>query len=608
MAYTNFSDRAGTGGPVSSERGFEGPVYDSGGQGYNVKHATYGATGDGTTDDRAAFAAADTAAGGATIFVPSGTYVFDSDITISSPVAMAGGAVLKPASGVTVTLTTVDAGLYQIFDLSSGGTIALTTVALVYPQWWGAAGDGTTDDTTALQAAIDAAEAAGGGTVYISPGAYLVTSSLTVENGDMRLIGAGMGAEIKASSVTGPVVIVGESAAATEGYHLADFRISGSATSGVQVSPSTNINHSTTNVVLERIHLGSPSGGGTALTATDGFDLRNTYGSCFRDLSTNGSTISNACFKTGTFFNANVLSNLYTSNFCTYNFYFDGDQANYCQNLVAQGGDNGIFFREGDSWHIDTFYTENVVKPLVIGINATNNVSNCQFTNLYLSGAYSSHPQLSDREAAIDLDYAVYCSFDNVHCLGLFNIGNSAPVSFSGGGGSGAIAVARMNDAGAIQSIEVLNGGSGYTAAPTVTIGGSGSSATATASITGDEVTSISVDTAGTGYDPSDGYLVFCTYNRAEYCVFRNVTTNTQGTNVPANAGPQYAWLVHKSGANTASGITIHDCNELVNSNVRTRGTLYKEPGGYNYNYHLVYIDSSGARQTRAYTAPAFTP
>lgn len=45
---------------------------------------------------------------------------------------------------------------------------------------YGATGDGTTDDTAAIQAALDAASAAGGGRVMLPPGTYLVSSMLTV--------------------------------------------------------------------------------------------------------------------------------------------------------------------------------------------------------------------------------------------------------------------------------------------------------------------------------------------------------------------------------------------------------------------------------------------
>lgn len=66
---------------------------------------------------------------------------------------------------------------------------------------YGATGDGATDDTSAIQACIDACEAAGGGTVYFPPGSYKVTAALTVTEG-IVLLGAGIGADTTAIGAT----------------------------------------------------------------------------------------------------------------------------------------------------------------------------------------------------------------------------------------------------------------------------------------------------------------------------------------------------------------------------------------------------------------------
>jgi uncharacterized repeat protein (TIGR01451 family) len=74
-------------------------------------------------------------------------------------------------------------------------------------------------------------------------------------------------------------------------------------------------------------------------------------------------------------------------------------------------------------------------------------------------------------------------------------------ITFSGGGGSGATAVATVVG-GVVTGITITNGGSGYTSAPTLTIStaGSGSGATATAILTNGVVTGYTINTAGTGY------------------------------------------------------------------------------------------------------------
>lgn len=54
---------------------------------------------------------------------------------------------------------------------------------------FGATGDGTTDDTAAIQAAINYAQA-NGCSLYIPPGIYLISATLTIDNGGLVLQGA----------------------------------------------------------------------------------------------------------------------------------------------------------------------------------------------------------------------------------------------------------------------------------------------------------------------------------------------------------------------------------------------------------------------------------
>jgi len=72
----------------------------------------------------------------------------------------------------------------------------------------------------------------------------------------------------------------------------------------------------------------------------------------------------------------------------------------------------------------------------------------------------------------------------------------------AGVGGAANVATAHSHLTGdAVTSVDIDDGGSGYTTAPTVTFsGGGGTGAVATATITGDAVTAINVTSGGSGY------------------------------------------------------------------------------------------------------------
>lgn len=98
----------------------------------------YGGDPTGVADSRAAFNTASTV--NVPFVIPTGTFLVNSNVTITPSVLFEPGAILKPAAGVTITLSNAfQAGAYQIFDLSLGGVVLLPTfTGEARAVWWGA--------------------------------------------------------------------------------------------------------------------------------------------------------------------------------------------------------------------------------------------------------------------------------------------------------------------------------------------------------------------------------------------------------------------------------------------------------------------------------------
>lgn len=112
-------------GGLSVDR-IEGPVYDLGGMGYNVRHPSFagGAKGDGSTDDAPAFQAA--AMVGGTVFIGPGVYRLASNVTFPSTVRIGDDVSLVPDEGVIVTFDeNVWVDDFSPFDDSAGGAFVI---------------------------------------------------------------------------------------------------------------------------------------------------------------------------------------------------------------------------------------------------------------------------------------------------------------------------------------------------------------------------------------------------------------------------------------------------------------------------------------------------
>jgi hypothetical protein len=123
------------------------------------------------------------------------------DVSGNTCIGTAYGLDLRETGG---TNSGIRVGKNNFKSISTGPIYNLTTSGVSYSGdvfdvvALGAAGDGVTDDTAAIQAAIDAAEAAGGGTVFLPVGTYHLDDPLvfdavyaygTTTAGSVRLLG-----------------------------------------------------------------------------------------------------------------------------------------------------------------------------------------------------------------------------------------------------------------------------------------------------------------------------------------------------------------------------------------------------------------------------------
>jgi hypothetical protein len=131
---------------------------------------------------------------------------------------------------------------------------------------YGAVGDGSTDDTAAIQAAITAANAAGGGIVFIPEGTYKTSSSIALTQ-VVSLLGAGSTQTIIAQSHASNATMSTTTASVKSGQRHFISGIYFKAT----VANTGVVLTSNTNIVISSCHFGDGTNSqGTLLILNDG--------------------------------------------------------------------------------------------------------------------------------------------------------------------------------------------------------------------------------------------------------------------------------------------------------------------------------------------------
>lgn len=167
-----------------------------------------------------------------------------------------GGTGSRLVMRPTILAAEIPDGSIQDEDINASAAIARTKIAgtaltaasmgVFNVLDYGAVGDGTTDDTAAIQAAIDAADTAGGGTVILPAGTFKVTGA-GLDAKSASIIGtragatswtAAVGSVLQGSAQTGPVLSLlndGDPGGATYAFmgrrRFSDFTIAGDGSS-----------------------------------------------------------------------------------------------------------------------------------------------------------------------------------------------------------------------------------------------------------------------------------------------------------------------------------------------------------------------------------------
>ena len=381
------------------------------------------------------------------------------------------------------------------------------------PFAYGAIGDGTADDTIAVQ------DCAKSGYCWLPAGYTFKVSAPVQIPHQGTFIGAGATSVIEGAGVPGGVVQIGDGVSRMYRCTVGGFKVTGSATNAVKMC-NTSFN------IVSNIWAHG--------RFNDGFHFDCAcFGNELSHLSTDQCAISNACFWVGGGFNANACSQWYTGDTqgMPYNFFFEDTHStgpsygSVFNVLCCQGGVTGLYVGANHGGHtFNGYYSENVVKPIVLGDYARRKSTvGLTFNSPEISGPNKSHPSYAARVALIDFSYCIGVIFNAPSLYGSSGYDETAYLNFTPTDGDApsehAYGYLIVNAAGVPQSAVLMNPGSGYAHAPVVAVVGAGSGAVVTATVNAGQVSGLAV-VGGKGY--LGAHPVIATYAAAYNCAINN--------------------------------------------------------------------------------------
>ncbi|MEM9657712.1 MAG: glycosyl hydrolase family 28-related protein, partial [Planctomycetota bacterium] len=491
-----------------------------------------------------------------------------------------------------------DGGL--ILDATGGGQcVALDRTRFNVLQF-GATGDGVSDDTTRIQAAITAAGV--GGTVLFPAGEYDVNATLEpLER--QRWFGRGE-AILDGDNIAGSLILIDDG---IDEVVISGFRLAGEATYGVLVDNAQLLTLSDIRII-----------DGNICTFTNGFGFFDCWGGTYTDLRVeDNSPVTTYDFVVGAGFHGNAARQWYTSSAGSQvNVLMDGTlnadgsestgvgNANVFDGLVVQGGGVGLWAKAVRGCTINGLYHENTKRAIRFGEQGEPlHVAEGVTINAPLISGTNEPGTQSD--SAVFFDRATGCTINNP-IFGRSAVGEETTVEFTGGGGEGAEAYAIVRVDGTVHSVVVVNGGSGYSTAPTVTLtdiggqGSVGSGATATATVSGGKVTAVTMTAEGSNYEPYD-MPVWVTHRNAYKCVINQPFVRDFGAYEPRFPKPLYPFIYRHPGADWRSAVEVRgDFSREHNTRVDLLASQER------WADVLSYHDASGNAASESISLPHF--